>query len=189
MIRLAEPKDANQAMDLVMIVLEDMELNVFNQLPKTKIKELLIQGFIEKPTYRYGFQNAIIKEINNEVVGVAFGYPDSLEKTIDQDFIDLLAENDLPESYKLFDEEETFEDEWYLDTLVTSPNHRGKGIAKELLEALPLIAKEKNCASIGLNVDQINHHAKKLYLNNGFEKVGEMLIANHQYDHLQKQVS
>ncbi|TPO52334.1 hypothetical protein FJV53_24115 [Salmonella enterica subsp. enterica serovar Typhimurium] len=54
MIRLADPKDANQAMDLVMIVLEDMELNVFNQLPKTKIKELLIQGFIEKPTYRYG---------------------------------------------------------------------------------------------------------------------------------------
>lgn len=98
MIRLADPKDANQAMDLVMIVLEDMELNVFNQLPKTKIKELLIQGFIEKPTYRYGFQNAIIKEINNEVVGVAFGYPDSLEETIDQDFIDLLAENDLPES-------------------------------------------------------------------------------------------
>ncbi|MFW3586974.1 hypothetical protein ACODGR_00505 [Vagococcus fluvialis] len=43
MIRLADPKDANQAMDLVMIVLEDMELNVFNQLPKTKIKELLIQ--------------------------------------------------------------------------------------------------------------------------------------------------
>ena len=35
-----------------------MELNIFNQLSNTTIKELLVKGFIEKPNYRYGFQVA-----------------------------------------------------------------------------------------------------------------------------------
>lgn len=188
MIRLAKHQDASAAMDLVMIVLKDMELAIFDKLPENKVKELLVTAFSEKPDYRYGVNNAIVKEINGEVAGIAFGYPDHFEETIDDDFIQHLLEHDLSEDHKLFDDLETFKDEWYLDTLVTSPNFRGQGVARELLDALSPIAKEKNCASIGLNVDQINDNARRIYLNNGFEKVGEIDISNHRYDHLQKNV-
>lgn len=187
MIRLAEPKDANEAMDLVMIVLRDMELDIFSKLPEQKVKELLVKAYIEEPDYRYGFNNAIVKEIDGQVAGVAFGYPDHLEETIDDAFINLLLAHDLSEEYKLFDDEETFKDEWYLDTLVTSPNFRGKGVARELLDALPNLAKQHNRTKLGLNVDKINDNARRIYLNNGFEKVGQIDIANHDYDHLQKQ--
>ena len=190
MIRLAEPNDASEAIELVMIVLKDMELEVFNKLSEEKIKELLIIAFKEKPTYRYGFKNALVKEIDNKIAGVAFGYPDHLEASIDNDFIDLLIEHNLSEDYQFFDKEEveTFKNEWYLDTLVTSPQFRGSGVARELLDSLPLVAKDTNCLSIGLNVDQVNSNARRIYLNNGFKKTGELDISNHRYDHLQKSV-
>ncbi|MGX7024114.1 GNAT family N-acetyltransferase [Vagococcus hydrophili] len=188
MIRSAEPKDAAQAMDLVMIVLRDMELEVFNKLSEEKVKELLVKAFVKEPDYRYGFNNAIVKEINGQVAGVAFGYPDHLEKGIDDAFINLLQENDLSEEYKLFHDEETFKDEWYLDTLVTSPDFRGKGVARELLDSLPDLAKKHNRTKLGLNVDKVNDSARRIYLNNGFEKVGQIDISNHDYDHLQKHV-
>lgn len=190
MIRLATPNDASQAMDLVLIVLKDMELSIFNQLPEETIKNLLVKGFIEKPNYRYGFNNAIVKEIENEIVGVAFGYPGYAEKEIDNDFLELLIENNLSKDYLFFDAEEieSLENEWYLDTLVTSPLFRGQGVAKELLNSLPEIAKKHQCSLLGLNVDKINHLAKKLYLDFGYEEVGELSISNHLYDHLQKSV-
>ncbi|HCM89300.1 MULTISPECIES: GNAT family N-acetyltransferase [Vagococcus] len=188
MIRSAEPKDANEAMDLVMIVLRDMELDVFNKLAEDDVKKLLIKAFIKEPNYRYGFNNAIVKEIDGHVAGVAFGYPDHLEKNIDDAFINLLLNHNLSEEYKLFHDEETFKDEWYLDTLVTSPDFRGKGVARELLDSLPYLAKKHNRNKLGLNVDTINESARRIYLNNGFEKVGQIEISNHDYDHLQKLV-
>lgn len=188
MIRLAQPKDASEAMDLVMIVLRDMELEVFNKISEEQVKELLVTAFVDKPNYRYGFKNALVKEIDNQVAGVAFGYPDYIETSIDDDFIQLLLENGLTEEHKFFHELETFKNEWYLDTLVTSPNFRGQGVARELLDSLSTIAKEKECPAIGLNVDKVNESARRIYLNNGFSKVGEIDIANHRYDHLQKNV-
>lgn len=189
MIRFAEKKDASQAIDLVMIVLKDMELDIFDKLSEDEVKNLLVTGFIEKPTHRYGYENALVKEIDGEVAGVAFGYPHHLEKNIDEGFFEILEQNNLPiEKYRLFTEEEAFDNEWYLDTLVTSPNHRGKGVAKELLNSLSELATQSNLSIIGLNCDLVNDNAKRIYLNNGFEKSGEIDIAGHRYEHLQKHI-
>lgn len=185
MIRAATHHDASEAVDLVLIVLRDMELNIFNKLSEEKIKALLVQAFIEKPDYRYGCNNAIVKEVDGKVAGVVFGYPDHLEATIDDEFIEILLENGLSHDYRFFDEPEAFKNEWYLDTIVTSPEYRGQGIASELLSVLPDLAKEQGQTTIGLNVDKINESAKKVYLKNGYEKVGEIDIANHAYEHLQ----
>ncbi|MGX7014798.1 GNAT family N-acetyltransferase [Vagococcus silagei] len=188
MIRAARPEDAVKAMELVMIVLKDMELEVFNKLTEAQLLKLLAEAFQDLPDYRYGFNNAIVKEINNDIAGVAFGYTDEMEKTIDTPYHQFLQQKDFSTEYHLFDELETYQDEWYLDTIVASPNFRRQGVATELLGALPLKAKERKRNVIGLNVDQINLSAQKVYLNNGFEKVGEMMIAGHKYDHLQKNI-
>ncbi|MGX6969814.1 GNAT family N-acetyltransferase [Vagococcus bubulae] len=189
MIRFAQKEDASQAIDLVMIVLKDMELDIFEKLSDKEVKELLVSAYIDKPTHRYGYKNAIVKEIDGKIAGVAFGYPHHHEKTIDDGFYDILEQNNLPKDYRLFTEEEAFDDEWYLDTLVTSPKFRGQGVAKELLNSLPDLAKQTGLTTIGLNVDKINDNAKRIYLNNGFEKVGETNIAGHEYEHLQKNIS
>lgn len=188
MIRFAKPSDGREAIELVMIVLRDMELDIFNKLPEERVIDLLVEAFETEPDYRYGYNNALIKEINGEVAGVAFGYPDHWEEVIDEPFIQLLEKNGLSRDHRLFTEAEVFEGEWYLDTLVTSQKFRGQGVATELLDALPTQAKKHNLTKLGLNCDQGNDGARNVYINNGLEKVGEIDIANHRYDHLQKEV-
>ena len=188
MIRFAKKEDASEAIDLVMIVLKDMELDIFNKLSEEEVKELLVTAYNEKPNQRYGYNNALVKEIDGKVAGVAFGYPYHREPTIDDEFFEVLENNGLSKDYRFFTEIEAFENEWYLDTLVTSPEFRGQGVAKELLDSLPKLAKQDNMPAIGLNCDKVNDKAKRIYLNNGFEQVGETMISGHEYEHLQKRI-
>ncbi len=188
MIRPARPEDALEAANLIMIVLKDMDLDIFNRLPEEQVRDLLVQSYMKDEVYRYGFRNALVKEINGSVAGIVFGYPDHLENDIDNAFITVLSENNLSEEFKLFTEPEVFQNEWYIDTLVTSPDFRGQGVASELLIAIADLAKQCDKQVLGLNVDKVNEHAKQIYLRSGFENVGELTIANHTYEHLQKKL-
>ncbi|MGY3750060.1 GNAT family N-acetyltransferase [Vagococcus acidifermentans] len=186
MIRLATPADAEEAVDLLTIVLRDMELPILTQLPEEQLRDMLIEAFHSTKTYRYGFKNALVNELDGKVAGIAFGYSANDEPIIDDVFNTILKSQSVPEHYRLFNEPEVYENEWYLDTLVTSANFRGKGVATRLLQTLPDLANQAGHDKIGLNVDQINHHARSLYVNKGFSKVGELTISNHLYDHMQK---
>lgn len=188
MIRPAQEKDASSVIDLVLIVLKDMELSIFERLTEVEVKSLLMEAYINEPDHRYGFHNALVKEINQQIAGVLFSYPHSIEETIDEGFINTLLSNGLTADYRLFHEKETFKNEWYLDTLVTSIDYRGLGVAGELLDAVCELAKENNYNTVGLNVDKINEHAKQIYLKKGFKSIGEITISNHLYEHLQKQI-
>ncbi|AQP53155.1 hypothetical protein CBF34_02410 [Vagococcus penaei] len=185
MIRQAQPKDVTDVINLVMIILKDMELAVFDKLSDEEVLNLLEEAYTKYPTYRYGYQTMIVKEIDGQVAGIAVGYPDKREKTIDADFITLLNEHGLSDDYRFFTEIEAFPNEWYLDTLVTSPDFRRQGVANSLLDALPEIARQQGCDKIGLNCDQINQQAQQVYLKKGFKKMGETTLSNHRYDHLQ----
>jgi len=53
--------------------------------------------------------------------------------------------------------------------IAVHPNHRGKGIAKELLETSFRIFPEDTIEEVSLNVDSSNRSAVKLYEKLGFE--------------------
>ena len=74
---------------------------------------------------------------------------------------------------KLFIDEETLPNEWYLDTICVAEKFRGKGVGSALLEALPKIASRDGYEVIGLSVDRANPHAKRLYEKHGFEVVAQ----------------
>ena len=61
--------------------------------------------------------------------------------------------------------------------IAVHPNHRGKGIAKELLETSFRIFPEDTLEEVSLNVDSSNRSAVKLYEKLGFEitKVNPLL--------------
>lgn len=79
---------------------------------------------------------------------------------------------------------ETEPDEFYLDTLMTLPEHRGKGVASALIRD----AKEKAVKTgkpLGLLCDTDNPRARNLYDSLGFRFCGERPFAGHLMNHLQ----
>ncbi|MDN6723911.1 MAG: GNAT family N-acetyltransferase, partial [Tetragenococcus halophilus] len=85
-------------------------------------------------------------------------------------------------------EKESFAGEWYLDTLCVDAAYRGQGIATELLDATEDFAKKEGAKVLGLCVDHANKKAQRLYEDNGFKIVGEQIISDHPYHHMQKEI-
>ena len=137
---------------------------------------------------RYHYSRALVaKNDDNVVVGVLFGYPNTEEKTLDKTLQTILADK---YSYHrwLFSDSEVFENEWYLDSIVVTDAVRGQGIGKQLIKAAEVRAKQENRETIGLNVDDANPRAQKLYTALGFEPVGKITIGKHAYTHMQKKI-
>lgn len=187
MIREARKEDAKELAPLIMIILEDMELEVFKDLSKETIEALLIEG-IQTEEYRYSYRHAHVCIRDGEIAGVVFGYRGEKESIIDEPLTDILEAKGFDSDIRLFTEKETFPGEWYLDSIVTAEKFRGRGVGTELLEALGQFATEDNEGVIGLNCDQSNAGAQKLYEKMGFKKTGEVTISGHEYNHLQKPI-
>lgn len=80
--------------------------------------------------------------------------------------------------------EETTPDEFYLDTLMTLPEYRGKGVGKTLI--MDALSKAREAGKpLGLLCDKENLKARRLYDAAGFRKVGERPFAGHLMNHLQ----
>lgn len=187
MIRLATKNDGQAIAPLILVILKDMELPLLEIVSEETIVAILNEA-IGEPAYRYGFQRGLVYEVDGEVAGVAFGYPSEDEPQIDEPLKAVLKKYGLPEDIQLFVDRETLPNEWYLDTISVNEKYRGTGIGSKLLNALPDIAKRDGKKVIGLNVDQANPGAKKLYAREGFETVGEMTLSSHLYDHMQKEI-
>lgn len=187
MIRRAKKEDIKQLVPLVMIILRDMELPLLHTLGEDKIIELLEEASMEA-SYRYGFARALVVDHDGVIEGVAYGYPDSDEPLIDKEWTRLLAKYGI-EADNLFTDKETYPDEWYLDSLVVRKEARGRGYGTQLLNAVQELAEKEGYPCVGLNVDKQNPKAAALYHRVGFEKVGDMTISGHDYDHLQRTTS
>ena len=152
---------------------------------RRKTLEILAEAMLE-PDYRYGYTRGLVNEIDGQVAGVAFGYPDKDEPTIDEPLTKILESYGLDKEMKLFIDQETLQNEWYLDTICVDEKFRGKGVGSALLAALPKIAQRDGYTTIGLSVDKANPHAKRLYERHGFQVVAERKISGHLYDHIKE---
>ena len=57
----------------------------------------------------------------------------------------------------------------HIEDIVVSKEMRGKGISKQILDILKLIAREKNCYKVILDCDE---NVKNVYIKNGFNIKG-----------------
>lgn len=79
---------------------------------------------------------------------------------------------------------ETEPGEYYLDTLMTLPEYRGKGVASALIADAQ--TKARNAGQpLGLLCDKDNNRARRLYESVGFRQVGERPFAGTVMAHLQ----
>ncbi|GHT71510.1 N-acetyltransferase [Bacteroidia bacterium] len=56
----------------------------------------------------------------------------------------------------------------YIHDFVVYGNYRGKGLGRSLMEGVVVLAKQRRCCKITLEVRSDNHAARKLYENCGF---------------------
>lgn len=185
MIRKAEKKDGASVVELVMIILKDMELNFLTQYGETITSNVLEKAYLSE-TFRFGYNRGIVAVIEGDVVGAAFGYLEEEETVIDEALKEIFSELSISMDEQMFVDKEAAPGEWYLDSIAVRSDQRGKGIGGALLDALPNYIS--GSSRIGLNVDQDNPAAKKLYERHGYKDSGEMTISGHVYDHMIKDI-
>lgn len=185
MIREASRQDAEAIVDLFKVILTDMELPIMAKVSWDELRPAMVHA-VRSESFIQGYKNAILKDIDGEIAGFCFSYPGGSADQYEQ-LSDLISAYNLP-PFETFIEDETLKGEWYLDSIVTKDAFRGKGIGKELMQAVYDKAKSEGFREVGLNVDHDNPRALKLYEAQGFQKVTEVMIAGHHYDHMQKRV-
>lgn len=186
MIRFAKKEDQPKIAELILVILKDMELPFLNKVDEQTTLKIL-QEAMQDPEYRYGRKHGLVNEVDGEVAGIAFGYFASEEETIDRSLEKVLAKYNVADQ-SMFGEKESFAGEWYLDTLCVDAAYRGQGIATALLDATEDFAKKEGAKVLGLCVDHANKKAQRLYEDNGFKIVGEQIISDHPYHHMQKEI-
>ncbi|WP_163651892.1 GNAT family N-acetyltransferase [Listeria sp. PSOL-1] len=185
MIRQATMDDATEIAPLLLTIWKDMELSIFKTEKEATIIKALTKAIL-LPNYRYYYKHIYVYEKGQQIAGVVAGYPSKIEPLIEKPWQQVIEEFHLTHTKPVFVDLETFPNEWYLDSLVTSEEFRGQGIGSALTNELPNIAKASGESVIGLNCDKKNPHAKRLYNRLGFVKVGEVVLGTHLYDHMQK---
>lgn len=160
--------------------ISSLELDILKETGDEKFLELLDECFVSELD-RFSHKYCTVVEKDGEVLGFSFSYDyDDVETAKKYWFEHIVPKYNLGAETIIFDYDEALPSEFYLDTLYTFENSRGKGVGTKLLEHFS--KEDKPLKS--LNVAQSNHGARKLYESFGFRKDGEIWIGHENYDHL-----
>lgn len=132
---------------------------------------------------QYSWRYALVAECNGEAVGAVVGYDGARLHELREGTFSVLRRKvgRVPNI-----DDETTASEYYLDSVAVIPEFRGRGIGAALVNAFCERAFAEGAKRVGLIVDTENPDAEKLYISQGFAKVGEQLFFGHRMNHLQK---
>lgn len=164
-------------------ILKDLGINALQNQSQGKIVNFLKELFIEDNN-RFSYHNTLVKESDGHIIGIAIIYHGKNAKEYDNNLVQHLQQEFHSNQIEL--SKETEKDEYYLDSLAVSPNHRKQGIGSELLKAFENAGYKKGFHKLSLNVDEDNTNAYQLYKKNGFEYESTFDLYGHPYLHMVK---
>jgi len=159
----------------------DLILSAYSEgvsiLPDEEKSSHMIQDLIEVGNNFLGHENIYLCFSKDDIAGLVIGYSGKagsklkvlLELLIKLRLTQLL--NYLIVGSQLFHTGYTpylEEDDFYISVLVVDKKYRNRGVGTSLLNEAILIAREKKCRNIILDVDNDNEIAKSLYKKFGF---------------------
>lgn len=187
-IRAAKPAELKRLIHLEMTIIHSMQTHLYQELGAKRSEELLYEASLLDPLGRYNYRRALVAEVDEEIAGVAYGFPGEEEEIVNLE-LDKLTQEKYKIKEQFFPDPEVFGEEWYLDSLVVDPKFQSQGIGFALLESLSEVVKKSGKNILGLNVDDNNPRAKKLYLRSGFSEVNRIQIGSHNYTHMHKKIN
>lgn len=184
MIRKAKPTDAAFAAPLIYDAIGDIAHTLTGATQAEEAIRLLEQ-FFALENNRLSYENAIIAMDEDVPVGVVLFYHGSQTEILDRPFIEHVKRT-TGETIALV--KEAKDDEFYLDSVAVSPDCRGKGIGKLLLDAFEQEAIHRGHDRIALLVDEENPRARKLYESRGYQQDGSIMVSGHMFSHMVKEI-
>ncbi len=131
---------------------------------------------------QYSHRNALIAEVGGRAAGAIVGYDGARLQELRAHTFDAMSKHGITPTLC---DDETGPGEFYIDSLGTLPEFRGRGIGRLLLESLRDKALREGHSHVGLIVDTDNHEAERLYLRLGFRQAGIKHFLGHTMHHLQ----
>lgn len=186
MIRKVEKDEIAALYPYVHEIFADMELAVLDELSEELLKKIIVDA-MHSPRYRYGYKNTWVCERRGQIAGVFFGYSSKWENLIDGPLQTSLLNHKVSIN-TIAQENECLPGEWYIDTLVTDPDFRRQGVAREMLNAASQIAREEGYQTISLNCDIDNIPAYSLYKKMGYQPITQIVLSGHVYWHMTKNI-
>ncbi|MMZ59178.1 putative acetyltransferase [compost metagenome] len=182
MYRQAAKSDASSVITLLFSAIG----NIANTLAGTDDDEQahqVLERFFQQEGNRVSYENVMVKEENGKVIAFMLTYHGSDAASLDQPFIDRLAANGAKAPAI---QREAKNDEFYLDSIAVHPDYQGHGIGTEMLRLFERQALKRGYDKIMLLVDQDNPAARKLYLRQGYQEDGSILVSGHMFDRMVK---
>jgi len=145
---------------------------------------LLMTRLVEREDSQYSYLNTLVAITEtNKIVGICVSYDGAKLRELRKAFIEGALEA-FGRDFSDMDDETTA-GELYIDSLCVDNSFRGRGLAKQLLEATIEKGRKMNLPT-GLLVDTGNPQAERLYHRVGFVYTDDNQWGGHKMKHLQK---
>jgi ribosomal protein S18 acetylase RimI-like enzyme len=187
MIRPAHPDDAPEAVPLILEAIGSIAFLLAGTKVLAEAMSIL-ERFFEEEGNRVSHQNALVveePELNARgprILGVAISYDGSAARELDEPLERAAKIQSGSSDYKIPTEAEP--DEFYLDTVSVNRNCQGRGIGRQLIEAVSERGRQLGRNRIGLLVDVSNPDAKRLYERLQFRVYKRRELAGEEYFHM-----
>ncbi|MBT0607009.1 GNAT family N-acetyltransferase [Aequorivita echinoideorum] len=181
-IRSATPEDYLSVAPLMVQAMNSLACSFANS-ENMEDAVPLFKHFFQKKQNQYSYENTLVAEISNSIVGSITGYDGALLLKYRKPFLEYISENYGVQNLIL--EEETVAGEYYIDTLSVAGAFQNRGIGGHLVRHFIEKASNESFEKVGLLVETENIRAEKLYLSLGFQCAGEKRLAGTIYKHLQ----
>jgi ribosomal protein S18 acetylase RimI-like enzyme len=187
---MIRPATSDDAPNVVPLILEAIGSIAF-VLTGTKVLAeamSILEGFFQEEGNRVSHQNALVIEEaetavgDRRILGVAISYDGAVARQLDEPL-----ERAAKLQSGLFDyaiPTEAEPDEFYLDTVSVNRNYQGRGIGRQLIEAVCEQGRQLGRNRVGLLVDVTNPDAKRLYERLQFRVNKQRELAGEEYFHM-----
>ncbi len=188
-IETATPEDASLIADAILEAIgPELTMHLAGSDHTPEDVHDLFARLAARDDTQYSYLNSrIARDDNGAPMGVCVSYDGADLKKLRRPFF---AEANSTFGWNMSAEDvenvpgETAPDEFYLDTLMTIPAFRGRGIGRALILDASKKA-EKVGKPLGLLCDIDNDRAHRLYESTGFSTVGRRPFAGHEMNHMQ----
>ena len=166
MIRPAVSEDASQAVPLIFEAIGSIAFVLTGTKVLAEAMSIL-EDFFEKEGNRVSHKNTLVIEEgetgagDRTIVGVAISYDGTVARKLDEPLEEAAKLQSGLSDYSIPTEAEP--DEFYLDTVSVNRNYQGRGIGRQLIEAVCEQGRQLGRNRVGLLVDVTNPDAKRLY--------------------------